>query len=304
MMQKEKRDTQKRSWILTIPAENNDREAVEAKLERYRFVGQLERGEETGYLHWQILVNHPHAIRFSTLKNLFPTAHIEPRKGNLAQAVAYVTKPETFAGIRVGNMKELPAQTEKKLGLADFHAMISEGTSVDDLIANYPTALFFANKLRELERTLAFQRGKELRDVKATYIYGKTGAGKTTAIWQAFDDFYRVSNYKHPWDNYAGEDVLVLDEFYSRNVDFNDLLNLLDRFPQRLSARYSDKSACWSRVFVISNLRLDEQYPEVQRMYPEAWKALLRRFETGGVYELQAGGIWLKNGEKSPCPLR
>lgn len=304
MMQKEKRDTQKRSWILTIPAEGNDQASVEEKLERYRYVGQLERGETTGYLHWQILVNHPHAIRFSTLKNLFPTAHIEPRKGNLVQALAYVTKAETFAGVSVGNMKELPEAKEKKLGLADFHQLISEGASVDELIANHPSALFFANRLRELERTLAFQRGRELRDVKALYIHGKTGVGKTRTLWERYGaDMYRVSSYSNPWDSYRRESVLVLDEFYGRNFAFDFLLNVLDRYPLELPARYANKQACWTTVAVVSNVPLSEQYAEVQASNPRGWQALLRRFG-GEVYELDEAGDWLKNGEKSACPLR
>ncbi len=222
MMQKEKRDTQKRSWLLTIPAEENDKESVERRLERYRYVGQLERGAETGYEHWQILVNHAHPIRFSTLKRLFPTAHIEERKGNLVQALAYVTKPETFAGVSVGNMKDVPEAKERKLGLADFHAMIRNGASADALIVEHSSALFFANKLRDFERTLSFQRGKELRDVKALYLHGKTGVGKTRTLWERYGaSMYRVSNYAHPWDSYRGESVLVLDEFYGGNIAFD-----------------------------------------------------------------------------------
>lgn len=298
------RDTQKRSWLLTIPAENNDQATVEKKLERYRFIGQLERGEETGYLHWQVLIDHPHAIRFSTLKNLFPTAHIEPRKGNLVQAIAYVTKAETFAGVSIGNMKDVPEAKEKKLGLADFHAMISEGVPVDDLIANHPSALYFATRLRELERTLAFQRGKELREVKALYLHGKTGVGKTRALWETYGaSMYRVSNYAHPWDSYRGESVLVLDEFYGGNIGFDLLLNVLDRYPLELPARYANKNACWTTVAVVSNIPLSDQYTDIQASNPRGWQALLRRF-AGEVYELDDSGEWLKDGQKSPSPLR
>lgn len=304
MMQTDKRDTQKRSWLLTIPAENNDQASVEAKLERYRYVGQLERGEETGYLHWQVLINHSHPIRFSTLKNLFPTAHIEERKGNLVQAVAYVTKEETFAGVSVGNIENLPTATEKKLRFEDFHAMVLNGASVDDLLVSHSSALYFANRLRELERTLAFNRGRELREVKALYIHGKTGVGKTRALWETFGaSMYRVSNYSHPWDSYKGESVLVLDEFYGGNIGFDLLLNILDRYPLELPARYANKQACWTRVAVVSNIPLSEQYADVQASNPRGWQALLRRFG-GEVYELNDSGDWLKDGQKSPSPLR
>ncbi len=264
----------------------------------------MERGEETGYLHWQVLINHAHAIRFSTLKNLFPTAHIEERKGNLVQAIAYVTKAETFAGIRVGNMKDVPEAKEKKLRFEDFHAMVLNGASVDDLLVSHSSALYFANRLRELERTLAFQRGRGLRDVKALYLHGKTGVGKTRTLWETYGaNMYRVSNYAHPWDSYKGESVLVLDEFYGGNIAFDLLLNVLDRYPLELPARYANKNACWTTVAVVSNVPLSEQYAEVQASNPRGWQALLRRF-AGEVYELDEAGFWLKDGQKSPSPLR
>ncbi|WP_445293067.1 hypothetical protein [Corynebacterium sp. KPL2825] len=50
------------------------------------------RKGKSGYLHWQIYLSHDQPIRFSTLKNKLPTAHLEPRRGTAREAVAYVTK--------------------------------------------------------------------------------------------------------------------------------------------------------------------------------------------------------------------
>ena len=93
------KDPESRGWILTLPFAEYDRAAVEEGLGRYAaYVGQHERGEETGYEHWQIYLEHATPVRFSTLHNLFPKGHFERRQGTRAQAVEYVTKEETRAG--------------------------------------------------------------------------------------------------------------------------------------------------------------------------------------------------------------
>ena len=88
---------------------------------------------------------------------------------------------------------------------------------------------------------------------------------------------YRVTAYDaHPFDSYAGEDVLLLDE-YSSNFKIRDLLNYLDGYPLNLPARYSNRVACYTKVYIISNLCLSKQYPDIQFDSPATFAALLRR---------------------------
>ena len=42
------------------------------------------------------------------------------------------------------------------------------------------------------------------------------------------------------------------------------MLNLLDVYPPILPARYSDKVACFTKVYITSNLPLNRQYETVQ----------------------------------------
>ena len=51
----------------------------------------------------------------------------------------------------------------------------------------------------------------------------------------------------------------------------------LDGYPISLPARYTNKQACYEKVFIISNLDLWEQYTHEQRTQPEVWAAFLRR---------------------------
>jgi len=58
------------------------------------------------------------------------------------------------------------------------------------------------------------------------------------------------------------------------------MLNFLDIYPATLPARYQDKDACYTTVYITSNIPLEAQYPEAQSYDPETWKAFLRRIHT------------------------
>ena len=55
------------------------------------------------------------------------------------------------------------------------------------------------------------------------------------------------------------------------------MLNYLDVYPLMLPARYSDRVACYTTVYITSNIPLEEQYQEIQRRKPETWRAFVRR---------------------------
>ena len=111
---------------------------------------------------------------------------------------------------------------------------------------------------------------------------------------------YRVTDYAHPFDSYAGEEVLLLDE-YASNFKIRDMLNYLDGYPLTLPARYSNRVACYRRVYIISNLCLTKQYPEIQYESPATYGALLRRIHkvrryTGpGRYEEYSTAEYMEN---------
>lgn len=279
---------QSRSWVLTIPAETHDRAAVVAALEPYTYVGQLERGE-SGYLHWQVLIENASPVRFATLKARLPAAHIEPRQGTVAQAVAYVTKENTRVAdeaplaqgdIRISDEKGRRHDVERVRA-----AILEEGRSVDDVLLNLPEAARMPRYVSELAsaRDRQAAHGAE-RDVAVTYLYGEPGVGKTRWVYDEHTDVCRVTNYSHPFDAYDGQNVLVFDEFAAQ-IDIQTMNNLLDRYPLDLPARYRDRPARYTEAVIVSNLAPWDLYvwePAVIR------KAFARRL--GRVLLMEAGG--------------
>ena len=101
----------------------------------------------------------------------------------------------------------------------------------------------------------------------------------------------RITSYRNGkgvlFDNYVNNDVLVFEEF-SSNIPIEEMLNYLDCYPLMLPARYSDKVACYTTVYITSNMPLKMQYIDIQRNKPETWKAFLRRINH--VYEFLSDG--------------
>jgi len=84
-------------WSVTCNLKSVSRDTVDACIDSAKSLGwgvqgQLEMGEE-GTEHYQLMVKTPQ-VRFSALKKVFPTAHIEPARNRKALE-RYVTKEDT-----------------------------------------------------------------------------------------------------------------------------------------------------------------------------------------------------------------
>jgi hypothetical protein len=286
--QTNKKDTVARRWILTLPATEYGKAEVEKQLKSYNYVGQLERGE-SGYEHWQIYIDNRGKgnIRFSTLRSKFPKGHYEQAKGSPAECVTYVTKVETSLGVAIKN-GEINVD-EKPVGNAAImsraHTMIvEEGKTVDDVYEELAGGFGNAKAIQEIQAFAHRKKAKEIAraggmDRKVHFITGAPGVGKTSMVYKNHaDELYSASTYSNPFDEYQAEKVLLLDEFAGQ-IEFELMLKLLDRYPVSLPARYQNKLALYEEVYLLSNLRLDHLYPEIQRHSPRQWNAFLRRID-------------------------
>ena len=287
-------------WMLRIsyldiePTSDNELSRQLEKLEDVQYyIFQLEKGGETETLHHQIYVLFGKRKYFSWLKEQFPRAHIEQRRGSHIQAKEYCSKTDT----RVSPTNEWGDENEqgKRTDLSDILDMIYEGRSINDIINTYPSQyLRYRNNIEHLyERHKSELTLKTFRQLQVTYVYGKTGVGKTSTVMKhyGFDKVYRITDYKHPFDTYQGQDIIIFDEFHSQ-IKIELMLNLLDGYPLKLPARYNDKTAQYKQVYIISNEPLDKQYPNVQKHYQDTFNALRRRIHN--IYTMEQLQIHLQ----------
>jgi hypothetical protein len=317
---KETKITEKaRIWFLTLWLEFNTLTGIIEKLKMYSaFAGQLEKCPTTGRLHFHVIIEEPNGIRFDTLQKKFPKSDIQAVRKDVA-ALRYVSKSETAVPeknpVRFKHgeftFEKATAQVIPKLCFADFHQMVMNGNKVDILIQQYPEALWHEKKLRELEAVLLSDKWQNAtRELTVEYIWGVSGAGKTHYVYEKYDfdksKVFVVSDYKNPFDNYKGQEALVLDEFHSNssNISFPYLLKLADKWPVELSARYNNKFAAYKNLYIISNEALESQYPEIQADKPDSWQALLRRIGGNITYMGTPHESVTKHTEKKSAPKK
>ena len=77
----------------------------------------------------------------------------------------------------------------------------------------------------------------------------------------------------------------------------------LDIYPLHLPARYNDRVACYTKVYLTSNLPLEKQYRAEQWDRPETWRAFLRRIHNVIEYLPDGSTVQHKKGG-FPCDTK
>lgn len=291
-------NSQSRKWALTInnPLDvNMTHEAIIEILQRFSLIYYCLADEiaTTGTYHTHIFMYSESPIRFSTIKNRFLVAHIEKAYGSAVENREYILKggrwentqkaetsvPDTFV-----EWGELPAEKEEEA--PEMYKLIKalrEGKDTMEVIDENPNLAFRIRDIELLRQTILEEKfSGENRKLEVSYLYGASGSGKTRSIYQDHDPktICRITDYGGKngvrFDAYHAHDILVFEEFHGE-IPISAMLNFLDIYPLTLPARYSDRVACFTKVYLTSNIALEEQYHDVQYSQPETWRAFLRR---------------------------
>lgn len=295
-------DTQATKYQLTVnnPLEHKlSHDAIKKILiENFSTLDYVCMADEKGSCdHTHVFVCFKSRVRFSKVKKHFQFAHIEAAKGTVTDNVNYIKKSGKWEnddkhGTKIeGTFEEWgtrpPDSAGKSRDMSELYRLVKDGYSNAEIIAQNQDYILHIDKIDKLRTTLLIDENKSNRrlDLHVTYISGKTGTGKTRGVLDTFGDenVYKVSDYDHPFDGYGCQPVILFDEFRS-GLRLTDMLNYLDIYPIQLPARYANKYACYTKVFIVSNWKLEEQYSELQKYDHESWEAFLRRIKTVRVY--------------------
>ncbi len=291
------RDTQSRKWQVTI---NNpsDHDMSHEKLKM--IIGMLpkvlywcmcdEIGEEGTY-HTCIYVVAENGIMFSRMQKLFVGAHLEMCKGSSQQNRDYIRKEgkwsktkkkETNLPGTFEEFGEMPVEQQgKRNDIDNLYDMIKDGMSNFEIIEANPTYMLQIEKIERVRQIVREERYKnEFRLLDVRYIYGPTDVGKSRGVMEmyGYTNVFRVTDYLHPFDNYKGQDVIMFEEFRS-GLRIHEMLNYLDGYPLELPCRYANKIACYTKVYITTNIPLERQYEDIQKQHKGTWDAFLRRIK-------------------------
>lgn len=317
-------NTQSRKWALVInnPLEAGlDHAAIREILYRFSpaYFCMADEIATTGTYHTHIFLFSPSPMRFSTVKNRFSTAHIEKAYGSAKANRAYILKEghwadtdkaETSVSGTFEEWGDLPAEKEEEAPeMFKLIQDLRDGKSVMEIIEDNPKLAFRIREIETLRQAILEEKySAENRALEVTYLYGASGTGKTRGIFEKHDrkSICRITDYGGRngvrFDAYHCQDVLVLEEFHSQ-IPISAMLNYLDIYPLTLPARYTDRIACYTKVYITSNIPLEEQYRDIQRYQMETWRAFLRRVQNVIEYLRDGSTVQHKKGG-FPCDTK
>lgn len=276
-------------------------EVFQSAKQDWQWTGQMEKGEQTGYEHYQIALRVMDGRTKKSViinRGLSLGIPIEDVRLSISWqgSIDYVTKTETrIAGPYKhydGDEFLMAPVQGKRTDIQALRDAVANGMDRDEILTDEKLGNVASGRLAYLDRLVAI-RDKEIfgrhdRAVTCHYLWGKARLGKTWSITHDDDggyrsDVYRPTDWKNPWDEYAGQGSLLLDEFYGPGqLDFPTLLNVLDVLPLVLHRRYGNAYAKWSEVWIVSNQPLQMLYENYELSATQR-EALRKRITTDEV---------------------
>ncbi len=252
-----------------------------------------EKGKQEETEHDHLFILFENYVWRTKIQKVFPHCHIQFCDAEPQYIDDYVEKKGKQEGTEKEETKiegyqfsygDLPKKKKregqgKRTDLDKLKQMILDGKSNAEIYEADSNYIKYCGSIDRVRNDLLTDKYKKTwRNVETTYIHGKSGAGKTRYVMEkyGYENVYRITDYDHPWDGYNNQKIVVFEEFRS-SLKIQDMLNYQDGYPLSLPSRYSNRVACFEKVYIITNISLNEQFVSVQENHPETYQAFLRR---------------------------
>lgn len=290
-----------RGWCFTI--NNPDRDVLTVALglfpvtARY-LVCQGERGA-SGTPHIQGFIYLHNAVRFSTVRGWFGgRAHLEIAKGTPEENKAYCSKEEgrdldVWPQVELGSM---PRSTRSGgEDLESFAVALAEGRSIRQVACENPVV--FCRFSRGLQTLASFHGTPRSGKTQVQWLHGPTGSGKSRSAQAEAPEAFWKSPADWWWDGYAGEEVVIIDDFRPDLCKFHVMLNLFDWYPLKVPFKGGFHEFRSKMIIVTAPFPPEQAYRD---RTDEDLQQLLRRIEIvrrfpGNVFEKGGNGLGFLN---------
>lgn len=248
---------------------------------KYAFVLHDKDVDEHGNIkksHWHVMCQFANPKKASTIGNLFSTnpSAVNKIRGTWADALAYLTHR---------NAPEKHQYDDSEV-FANFDweaAAASAGGALDAIVERIANGEIRAYNYTDFVNPATYVKYKRKFDAAFTYrqdwcrahleelvemkqviwISGPAGTGKTWMAKKLCSQYKLVYSLascgKHLFDEYADEPAFVMDDVRPEDIEFTDLLGVLDPYNfKAASARYRNKVLQTELVVVTSALTPEE----------------------------------------------
>lgn len=230
-----------RNWCFTINNYTSEEFAACCELKcQYIVIGD-EKGEN-GTPHLQGYVEFHEAHTLSAIKKHMPRAHLEIAKGNAEHNKAYCTKEklvyENGEPKRQGKRSDIQRVRDDLSSGANMRSIISTANSLQSI--------------RMAEIYLSYNEPKRNWKPLVKWYYGTTGTGKSYSAYAELEDVYTAGDTAKWWQGYDGHENVIIDDFRSSFISFNNLLKLLDAYPYLVEVKGGSRQFLARKIIITS----------------------------------------------------
>lgn len=219
-----------RNWCFTLNNYTNEEALLLLEQKKFKYIiFGYEIGENgTKHLQGYFELNNPCSI--NGLKKINNRMHLENRKGTQEQAINYCTKNNNI----IAYNGEKSNNNGRRKDWQIINDMIRDGKKVNEIIDEGFGSLQHIQHFEKIQKYLIKPRN---RKPYVVWIHGRSGTGKTKWAFDHFGNDIYIKDGTKWWDGYCGQNCVVLDDFRSANMSFDNLLRLLDRYPCKVEIK-------------------------------------------------------------------
>lgn len=289
-------DRRSRSYLLTInnPQQHNEtHDVIKSKLNELnvRYYCLSDEIGETGTYHTHTYFYCHNAVKFSRVKKLFMSAHIDECKGSAFENRNYILKighPDKADTIVPNSFEEwgdIPNNSKSKNTSisSEVIELISKGATDKEIVEKIPTVYKDLLKIKTARNIIIGDEYKnKKRDVSVTIITGNDDIELTKEVYDMYGySIYRIVDYENEYlfDNYDMQDIIVFDLFTGA-IPISKMIKYSDGYPIQLKARYSDKTACFSKIVIVCNKDFKTIYQKEIIKNKKSYNLFIKKYVT------------------------
>lgn len=277
----------------------------------------VEYAPTTGTRHYQGYIELSGAQRLTTVRGWFNNlVWITQAHGTGKQCQQYSAKgkqcKEEWLALRTEGpnygkeaqlMIELGSVRDDQGKRKDIDCAIEVARETRDLkkvAMQFPKAVVtFGGGLQRFITLMALPRSFDV-PVTVEVHFGASGTGKSYAVTRALRDefgdanlmdnaYFKSMGMGHWWDGYAGQQVVVFDEFRGAGIQFSELLKMMSPIPHMLPVKNASAQLVATRFLITSPVHPVNWYKNLQKSVDGSVDQLKRRVTAVKQYKSMAG---------------
>lgn len=200
--------------------------------------------------------------------------HLEIAKGTGEQNITYCSKDGDFTehGVRPR------AGQGKRTDLDEVCSAIQNGDTMTDLIDKFPSQVV---KFRNgIEFLIQAKQPRRFFKTEVWWLWGPTGTGKSRWAWDQDPESYMKCASHKWWSGYIGQESVIIDDYRPcKEMPFNFMLNLMDRYPLSVETKGGMVEFVAKRIYVTSPYSPELTCDHLEWLGAEQKDQFLRRID-------------------------